>query len=231
MRNVVPKEGPRAPLFFAVITILLSANLTNAQTVDVATLEVCAALETEALKLACFEAIISTGRTAVSEVAPTGAASPTSAVVPKVTNVSKVPAKIEATSQTAGSMAAPPVSAVPSAVEAATDDAKPSLATDAIAASTERSVADELGREQLAKHDKEEQDEAVKATVVDVTQGYNNDLRFHLANGQIWRQIEPRHLQYPKNRDFEIEISQGMLGEYRLRIGKNGRLVRIRRTQ
>jgi hypothetical protein len=77
----------------------------------------------------------------------------------------------------------------------------------------------------------EEYKKTIKATVVDVTQGFNKDLRFHLANGQVWRQIEPRHLQYPKNRDFEIKISQGMLGAYRMRIGKNGRMVKIRRTQ
>jgi hypothetical protein len=139
MRNVVPKEGPRAPLFCGAVVLLLWANLANAQTVDVSTLEVCSALETEALKLVCFEAIISKRRTVATEVSP--------------------------------------------------------------------------------------------AEAVDVTQGFNKDLRFHLASGQVWRQIEPRHLQYPKNRDFEIEISQGMMGGYRMRIGENGRMVKIRRTQ
>ena len=213
MRNVVPKEGPRAPLFCGGVVLLLWANLANAQTVDVSTLEVCSALETEALKLVCFEAIISKRRTVATEVPPAEAVSSDPAVVTEVTNVSEMPVIIEAASQ-----------------------ATESMTTDVAPTATERSVSGEnpgfvkrlrarLGASQ------EEYKKTIKATVVDVTQGFNKDLRFHLASGQVWRQIEPRHLQYPKNRDFEIEISQGMMGGYRMRIGENGRMVKIRRTQ
>jgi hypothetical protein len=207
MRNVVPKEGPRAPLFCGAVALLLWANLANAQTVDVSTLDVCSALETEALKLACFEAIISKRRTAATEVPPAEAVSSDPVVVKEVINASEVPVTIEAVFQAAESMT-----------------------TDVAPTATERLVASDLGLEQLGGS-QEEYKKVIKATVVDVTQGFNKDLRFHLANGQVWRQIEPRHLQYPKNRDFEIKISQGMLGAYRMRIGKNGRMVKIRRTQ
>lgn len=213
MRNVVPKEGPRAPLFYSAITLLLSVNLAHAQTVDIATLEVCAALETEALKLACFEAIISKGIIAVTEV-PT-----VETEVLQDDPATAIEAEVMLTSE------------VPVSIEAAPRDAKTSLTADVVPITTKRPVADDLGREQLAARDEEEQSEVIKATVVDVTQAYNKNLRFHLANGQVWRQIEPRHLQYPKNRDFEIKITRGMLGAYRMRIGENGRLVKIRRTQ
>jgi len=240
MRNVVPKEGPRAPLFFSVIAFLLSANIATAQTVDLSTLEHCAELETDSLKLACFEAIVSKGKIAVTETPTADAVSSTPAVVAEVMNGNESPAVVEATSQAAESMTAPVVSGVPissnapavdkpvESVEAAPRDTKTSITTDVAPATGERSVAADLGREHLeARSD----DEIIKATVVDVTQGFNKDLRFHLANGQVWRQIEARHLQYPKNREFEIEISQGMLGAYRMRIGENGRMVKIRRIK
>jgi len=161
-------EGPCAPLFYAAAALLLiSAKITTAQTVDLSTLELCASLKTQELKLACFEAIVANSQ-----------------VTPEVT---------------------PVVSVTPS--------------------------DEDFGREQLAAPDQEEKKEVIKAMVIDVTQGYNKSLYFHLANGHIWRQIEPRRFQYPKQGDFEVSISQGMMGDYRLRIGDNGRMVRIRRVQ
>jgi len=240
MRNVVPKEGPRAPLFFSAIAFLLSANLATAQTVDLSTLERCAKLETDSLKLACFEAIISKGKIAVTETPTADAVSSTPAVETESINRNELPAAVEVTSQAAESMTPPVVSGAPIAsnasaadkpvesVEAAPHDTKTPMATDVAPATAERSVAADVGREQLERGG---DDAIIKATVVDVTQGFNRDLRFHLANGQVWRQIEPRHLQYPKNREFEIEITQGMLGAYRMRIGENGRMVKIRRIK
>ncbi|MHC4710330.1 MAG: hypothetical protein ACYTA3_07875, partial [Planctomycetota bacterium] len=57
-------EGPRAPLFYsAAAFLLLSGKMTAAQTVDLSTLEQCAGLETEDLRLACFEAIVAGSKT------------------------------------------------------------------------------------------------------------------------------------------------------------------------
>jgi hypothetical protein len=52
-----------------------------------------------------------------------------------------------------------------------------------------------------------------------------------LDNGQVWRQNEARHLEYPRSGEFDINITRGMMGDYRMRIGDNGRMVRIRRVQ
>jgi len=52
-----------------------------------------------------------------------------------------------------------------------------------------------------------------------------------MDNGQVWRQNEARHYSYPKNREFEVNITRGMMGEYRMRIGDNSRMVRIRRVK
>ncbi|GIT68154.1 MAG: hypothetical protein Ct9H300mP25_16260 [Acidobacteriota bacterium] len=63
------KGGPR-PLFFChhhAFTVLVCSFPTYSQTVDMSTLEQCIALETEELKLRCFEAIIASGGTGTEE--------------------------------------------------------------------------------------------------------------------------------------------------------------------
>ncbi len=92
------------------------------------------------------------------------------------------------------------------------------------------SPTDDFGQEQLVVPESKEE-KTIRATVTEVSRGYDRKLYFHLTNGHVWRQIEARHLQYPKGRDFEINITQGMMGEYRLRIGDNGPMVRIRRVK
>ncbi len=57
-------EGPRAPLFYSTAALLLLAGtITTAQTVELSTLEQCAGLATQDLKLACFEAIVTSSIT------------------------------------------------------------------------------------------------------------------------------------------------------------------------
>jgi hypothetical protein len=101
------------------------------------------------------------------------------------------------------------------------------------AVTPEQTAASDFGQEYLAEPEKKEEqkNEILRATVTDVTKGQYNVLYFHLDNGQVWRQMEARHYQYPKNREFDINITRGMMGEYRMRIGDNGRMVRIRRVE
>jgi len=181
--------------------LLLTARMTTAQTVDLSSLEVCANLETPELKLACFEAIVATGRISGEQVPGDGAA----AVVRE-----NAPAALDPE---------PPAANV-----AMTPRAVAPVTTAAVA------PADDFGRKHLDVPESTE-DKIIRATVTEVSKGYNKKLYFHLANGQVWRQIEARYLQYPKDGDFEINITQGMMGDYRLRIGDNGRMVRIKRIK
>ena len=71
----------------------------------------------------------------------------------------------------------------------------------------------------------------LNATVLEVSEGLRGNLYFHLQNGQVWRQIEAHHVPMPANGPFAVRISRGVFGEYRLRVGEKGRLVRIRRVQ
>lgn len=208
------KEGPCAPLFFlAAAALLLSVEMTNAQTVDIASLELCTGLETQELKLACFEAIIAAARTPGEQITE--------------------PA-IEEVPETAPAASNPKVAvATASESEPVMTEAVPELAHSQVATEVSPAIAvtpstKDFGREQLATAENEG---VIKAIVVDVTKAHNKALNFHLANGQIWRQLEPRHFQYPKQGHFEVIISQGVMGEYRLRIDGKGRMVRIRRIK
>ena len=108
-----------------------------------------------------------------------------------------------------------PVSAVP----AATDTGDP---------------MQDLGKEDI-EHKEEPaaqvEDEVVIATVNEVTRGNYDILYFHFANGQVWRQSEKRHFPYPRDGAFEVEIDTGMMGDYQMRIGGEGRMTRIKRVE
>ena len=240
-------EGPRAPLFYsAAALLLLSGEFTTAQTVDLSALESCAGLATQDLKLACFEAIIAGSKPPETR-QPDAADNPLSdqpvaeiEVVPEAEPPAEVtrqeaptvdPAPDSTPAAAVTSTAAVAVTMEPSTA-ALSVTSEPSAAT---AATTPEPVAsNQLGEEHLDRPEKERkanEDEVFHATVTEVTEGRNRILYFHFDNGQIWRQMEARHLEYPRNGEFDINITRGMMGDYRMRIGDNGRLVRIRRVQ
>ncbi|NKB34337.1 MAG: hypothetical protein GKR91_14695 [Pseudomonadales bacterium] len=90
-----------------------------------------------------------------------------------------------------------------------------------------------LGQEQLRENRFEQGQEelSVLATVQEVSEGARGILLFHLNNGQVWRQIESGFFPYPRRQTFEVEITQGVLGEYRMRVEGRGRMLRIRRLE
>lgn len=238
MQNVVPKEGPRAPLFFSVVALLLLADVAAAQSVELSVLEHCASLDTPEDKLACFEAIVVSGETSPEEIPDAAPAIIAETAAPSA------PEPVDATQPQPGTDSVPVASSTPeTALTVDTENTSPRIEPvpgvtetreSAVGRSPEPAVsalpAAEFGAEQLPDPERDA-DQTITATVVEVRQGYNRTLSFHMADGQVWRQIEARRLQYPKNEEFEVIISQGMLGEYRLRIGENGRLVKIRRVK
>ena len=86
-----------------------------------------------------------------------------------------------------------------------------------------------LGEEYLDRPDDEP--EVFTATVARVTRERNGLLYFHFANGQVWRQAEARRFQYPKQGNFDVTITTGMLGDYRLRLAEGKPMTRIRRVE
>ena len=90
----------------------------------------------------------------------------------------------------------------------------------------------DLGEEHVAKPGAASR-QATSHTVMvtKVTEGIHGVLIFHMDNGLIWRQIERGYFPYPKRRTFTVEIDRGMMGEYRMRVKGQGRMVRIRRLK
>ncbi len=168
-------------------------------------MELCAGLATPELKLACFEAIVASSKP------------------PQIREADVVPEM------------APAVDATPAVAPAvvATPESSPAVA--ATSAATVTAVADsDFGQEHLdlpKEKEAEKEDEIFRARVTNVTKDHYKVLYFHLDNGHVWRQMEARHFEYPKNGEFEINITRGTMGDYRLRIGEKGRMVRIRRVK
>ena len=197
------KEGLRAPLFcLAAVLSTPFFQIAAAQVVNRSDLELCADLETAELKLACFEAIIA---------------------------ASKMPepaATAEATSP--GPKTDGPVNAVSSSTESQVSFPK-TAATNPVPASQE--LDDNFGEEHLDRAVADRKHDVIIATVTNVRRAKNKKLYFHFANGQIWRQMESGYIQYPRTGGFEIEITRGMMGDYRLRVGGKGRMTRVVRME
>lgn len=87
-------------------------------------------------------------------------------------------------------------------------------------------AADDFGREEQRS-----KPEALSATVSEVSADRLRRLVFQFENGQVWRQQEPRHFPYPRNEPFDVVISRGLLGDYQLRVGGEGRMTRVRRLK
>lgn len=218
--------------------MLLLTNVAQSQSVDLSSLEECARLETPDLKLACFEAIIEAHSSSVAQMpgATPVTSGETAPTVDSETNrpAAQAPIAAAAPAQDPGAGTIAAAATVPMVepkntspgVEPAPEDTE---MRDSVAKKSPEPAV-EFGAEQLPDRNLDT-DQTITATVVDVRQGYNRYLSFHMADGQVWRQTEPRRLQYPKNEAFDVLISRGMLGEYRLRIGENGRLVKIRRVK
>jgi len=184
-----------------------------AQAVDLTDLRICADLATDELKLACFEAIVATGSRSGSDSDESGEGGAELETPPLHAGMDKLDDVVE-----------------PSGPEdvAGTND-------DNLADSSSESTLDSFGREQLQSQ-KDDKPTMAVGRVVEVSRSKDRSqaLQFHLESGQVWRQIEARYFSYPKNEPFDVTISQGMMGDYRLRVGTpddSGRMVRVRRIR
>lgn len=256
MNVAVPREGPCAPLLIFVAGLALSATVGAAQTVDVSELQACAALETAAARLACYEALTpaipeaaaaasaaagtmpsAAGPSAPGAVAPLDTPSAASNSDPQILPAGPVAAPASMTAKeesfepaAAGNrtMPADAGAVAPEPESPPAPDREPAAAAPAPAAPTP--VPKRLGAEQL-DGSIDAGDVPTTATVTRVTRDYRDRLEFHLENGHVWRQIEPRRFRYPRGQAFDVVITQGMMGEYRLRVGGEGPMVRIRRVE
>lgn len=244
-------EGPRAPLFRLAIPILLAAGSAAGQTVDIEELRRCSALAASEQQLACFERLADADRPAGAPVenppapaagdpaadgAVTGALPVQDAPAPQVEKP-PAPAETESGQEPIRALApglevdpypgpAPGIEAAAAPAPALEGEAEPAGAAEPAA-----EPGDEFGRRYIDEPEDDGEPEVVTATINEVSEGRHRTLYFHFANGQLWRQMEPGYFAYPKDGSFEVEIRQGMMGDYQMRVGGKGRMTRIVRVR
>lgn len=201
--------------------LVLHAGRATAEDITQSDLELCAGLETAELKLACFEALTAMGgqREAGSvenpendDVMHAPVPPAPAAVAPEDSSTAELPRPESKTAGAEKTDGLPPASRPAPIVTARTTD-----------------TGEDLGSEQLARSAGENR--TVSMTVIEVSEGRHGILYFHMADGQVWRQIEGRRYRYPKNTAFDVIVSTGMMGDYRLRVEADGPMTRIRRVK
>ncbi len=70
---------------------------------------------------------------------------------------------------------------------------------------------------------------SIKAKVVKVSELKRNLKIFYFDNGQIWKQSKADYISIPKNKEFDVIISKGAIGDYRLRVNGKGKMTRVKR--
>ncbi len=245
MTTATRTEGPRAPLFYCAL-LIAPVQLALAQSVEFSELETCAGLETDAAKLACFEAIVAAHSTVVQVEPESPAPAPQSEpadladepppsppLVESVADVAEAPVEQAPPPVVARDATSPPAAAPVIAAEVAprtgpaVQEVSPAVATQPAPATPVRETRDPM--EGLGTE--ESKPEVVRGTVVKITKDSYGRLIFHFDNGQEWRQIEKRYYPYPRSGEFDVTISAGMMGEHRLQVEGAGRRVAIRRLR
>lgn len=72
----------------------------------------------------------------------------------------------------------------------------------------------------------------VRMQIERIEQVRRNNYRFHMANGQVWRQVDSRAVTLPRNRDdMTAEIQRAAVSSYLLRINGRSRAIRVTRER
>jgi hypothetical protein len=211
-----------------------------AQPVELAELEKCAMLESDAMRLACFEAILASHGVA-RQIDPDPQAERTQREVQAEPPKPEVP--VAATVDAApDSPAETPQAAVTEVETRQVAEASAMAVAEVAAADTRAAEAPSVPSESEPSPepattmdgwglDAGREPDVARASVVKVTRTRYGELVFHFDNGQVWRQQEKRYFPYPKDREFDVTITTGMMGEYRLQVEGAGRRTTIKRLQ
>lgn len=95
------------------------------------------------------------------------------------------------------------------------------------------STSAEFGTKYLSKNSsiQKKKPQTVEVTLVQTKKNSIGQLFFYFHNGQIWRQLETRHTPLPRSLPAQATITQSVLNSYSLRIGKNKRMIKIKRIK
>lgn len=236
MCKATGQGGPRAPLFYCGLLLcglsIAPLQAALAQSVDVSELERCAALASADDRLGCYEALTRETPAPASEVRAVPAEAPVAEAQPEPVIDHSAAASPEAPPEPerAAGAAVPDV-ADPSPVQGAASTPAPTapvaVAPAVAAAEPVAAVADPMAGLGVDEPDLG----VIEGRVTKVTKDAYGRLVFHFDNGQVWRQFQKRYFPHPKNGEFDVTISEGMMGDYRLQVEGVGRKVAIKRLR
>lgn len=168
-----------------------------------AKLEFCRDLETKETRLNCFEALVPEGEINFS-LTPSLILDPALAPKKREPEIKITPKKM-----------APPEPQV----------TKPN----------ETKAEDKFGAEHIPETADEKADKGESSSftykVERTGENRNKLVFFYMENGQVWRQMERQRILVPKGREFDVIITQGSFGDYKLKIEGKGRQTRVKRVK
>ncbi len=95
----------------------------------------------------------------------------------------------------------------------------------------EDTEVDSVGQKYLKSSRTKTEAPAFNYSLVATDKDNKQRMVFSFANGQIWKQIEPRYLWLPAELPLQVELVAGALGSYSLKLGAKGRLVKVKRVK
>lgn len=106
---------------------------------------------------------------------------------------------------------------------------KPMAAENKVASTESRKTS--LGDKYLVKKVSKTQDITVALTLKKANKNKRKLWVFEFTNGQIWQQLESQYVKVPKDFKTTVTISIGIFGSYDLRVGDDGRPIKVRRLK
>ncbi len=73
--------------------------------------------------------------------------------------------------------------------------------------------------------------ETIQSEITDWSRAPRGELRFELANGQTWIQIDDREYRMPRTDTLTASISRASFGSFVLQVNDRGRNIRVRRVE
>lgn len=162
----------------------------------------CTAIDNDGARLACYDALAGRGNAAAAVVAPVATPPPAAA--------------------RASAPVVPPAAIV--AAPKAPASAIPPLSAEA------RFGAENLKGDAAAQV-KQESTDAIQSTIVGEFSGWDQNTRFTLANGQVWKVDEEGIRSYRERENVAVTVKKGMFGAYFMNFDELRARVKVERIR
>jgi len=95
----------------------------------------------------------------------------------------------------------------------------------------ENKKVNELGQKYLKTKQASNAKQNINLLLVDIDKDKQKRMVFTFENGQAWKQTEPRFVKRPASLPMQVQLLSGALGSFSVKLGENGRLVKVKRVR